>query len=199
MSDIFKRFWRSFVDSPSLGDDYPTKIATEGKRWGEHLRIEASGEWNAWLDHSLIAEHYRQRALIDGLPWDHWVKKELGGPARKSLDLGCGAGARSLAVFRAEASRHVEGLDVSADRIDEAEKRRKEIGAPGRFEFSDVNTIELPFDTYDLIFSCHSFHHFHALEHIMLQVNRALTPAVSLFLRSMWGQVNFSGRTSRSS
>jgi SAM-dependent methyltransferase len=40
----------------------------------------------------------------------------------------------------------------------------------------------LPPDTYDLIFSCHSFHHFMALERIMAEVHAALTQD-GLFVR----------------
>ncbi len=39
-----------------------------------------------------------------------------------------------------------------------------------------INTVALPRSAYDLIFSCHSFHHFEALEHVMQQAHDALTP-----------------------
>ena len=71
---------------------YREKLAAESRKWGDHLKVEASGAWNAWLDHPLVADHYRQRALVDGLPWPQWVRRELGGPAAISLDLGCGSG-----------------------------------------------------------------------------------------------------------
>ena len=63
---------------------YRAMLAAEGKKWGDHLKIEASGEWNSWLDHPFIAEHYRQRALVDGLSWPP----------------GCGARAASRAASR---------------------------------------------------------------------------------------------------
>lgn len=59
-------------------------------------RSEASGEWNAWLDHPLINEHYDQRSFIEGMRWESWVRKAIGRPARCSLDLGCGSGSRSF-------------------------------------------------------------------------------------------------------
>ena len=155
---------------------YRAMLAAEGRKWGDHLKVEASGEWNAWLDHPYIAAHYRQRALVDGLSWPAFVRRELGGPAQRCLDLGCGAGARSFAVYDEGAALVLEGHDISADRIALAEQVRQARGIPGGFAVADGNAGELPAGRYGLIFSCHSFHHFLRLEHIMQQVHRALTP-----------------------
>ena len=176
----------------SLSDaDYQVKVAAESKKWGAHLKVEASGEWNAWLDHPLIAEHYRQRALIDGLSWGRWVNKALGGPAERSLDLGCGAGSRSISAFKEGASRYVEGLDVSEDRIAEGERLRRENRIPGEFRVADTNTVMLSPQAYELIFSCHSFHHFLELEHIMQQVHNALSPRGLFILEEFVGPTQF--------
>jgi SAM-dependent methyltransferase len=138
--------------------------------------VEDSGDWNAWIDHPLVAAHYTKRGLIDGLPWAEWVKQQLGGPALRSLDLGCGAGDRSSAVFRAGASSSLEGIDISAERIARAVEMADRLGGRGRFTVGDVNTQALPSNHFDLVFSCHSFHHFLNLEHIMEQVHESLTP-----------------------
>ena len=172
-------------------NEYVEKLAAESKKWGEHLRVEASGEWNAWLDHPMIAEHYRQRGLIEELPWERWVSKALYGPAEKSLDLGCGSGARSITAFEQGASKYVEGLDLSEDRIAEGERHRLDSGIPGEFRVADSNTGRLPPENYDLIFSAHSFHHFLKLEHIMEQVQRALTPRGLFILEEFVGPTQF--------
>ncbi len=177
-------------NQPSEGD-YQSKLVAESQKWAAHLKVEASGEWNAWLDHPLIAEHYRQRALVDGLPWERWVCKELRAPAERSLDLGCGAGGRSISVFNEGASRYIDGLDVSEGRIAEGERLRQESGIPGNFRVADTNTVTLSPDTYELIFSCHSFHHFLNLEHIMQQVHNALTPHGLFVLEEFVGPTQF--------
>jgi GT2 family glycosyltransferase/SAM-dependent methyltransferase/uncharacterized coiled-coil protein SlyX len=171
--------------------DYAQQVVKEKEKWGRHLQVETSGEWNAWLDHPMIAAHYRERSLIDSLHWEEWVAKYLGGPAEKSLDLGCGAGERSLTVWRAGASKYVEGIDISDDRVAEGERRRQALGAPGRLWVGDINTVTLPENTYDLIFSCHSFHHFLNLEHVMTQVRRALTPRGLFVLEEFVGPTQF--------
>ena len=172
-------------------NDYSSKLAAEGRKWDEHLKVEASGDWNAWLDHPLIAQHYRERSLVEGLTWEQWVIKTLAGPAEKSLDLGCGSGSRSIAIYEERASRFIEGLDVSEDRVAEGERFRKEIGIPGSFRVADTNRARLPALTYDLIFSCHSFHHFLKLEHIMEQVHQSLTPRGLFVLEEFVGPTQF--------
>jgi SAM-dependent methyltransferase len=170
---------------------YPGRIEAEGRNWGNHLKVEADGEWYAWLDHPLIAAHYAEHARIDGLPWEHWVTKALGGPAERSFDLGCGAGSRSIAVFQAGSTASIEGIDLSEERITEAERSRIAINAPGDLRVADANSCSLQENRYDLIFSAHSFHHFVELERIMEQVSQALTPRGLFVLEEFVGPTRF--------
>jgi SAM-dependent methyltransferase len=158
---------------------------------GDHLQVEASGEWHAWLDHPLVAAHYRERSLLDGLPWESWVAKSLGRPATRSLDLGCGAGMRSIAVFKAGSTLEADGIDVSEDRVAEGERMRAELRMPGTFRVADVNACKLPPRAYDLIFSAHSFHHFEALEHVMAEVHESLTDEGLFILEEFVGPTQF--------
>jgi SAM-dependent methyltransferase len=172
-------------------NDYELKLARESRHWGDHLSVEAAGEWNAWLDHPLIAERYRRRSLIDGKRWEEWVKERFSGPAARSLDLGCGAGMNSLRVFASKASARIEGIDISEERVRQGEKQREEAGAPGGFRVADVNNAEFEPDSYDLIFSCHSFHHFLHLERIMEQTRKALTSRGLFVLEEYVGPTQF--------
>jgi len=174
-----------------MASDYKSRLAAESRKWGDHLRVEASGEWHAWLDHPLISAHYRERARIGGLPWESWVPKRLGRPARRSLDLGCGAGMRSISVFNAGATLEANGIDVSDERVAEGERARAGLKMPGRFEVADVNACRLAPRAYDLIFSAHSFHHFEALEHIMAEVHEALTDDGLFILEEFVGPTQF--------
>jgi SAM-dependent methyltransferase len=171
--------------------EYKARAAAESRKWGDHLQVEARGEMNAWLDHPEIAAHYHRRAAIDGTRWEAWVPRHLGGPAARSLDLGCGAASRSFAVWEAGASAVLEGVDISEARVAEGERQRQKIGAPGRFWAEDVNAIALEPDRYDLVFSAHSFHHFLELEHVMEQTARALTPRGLFILEEFVGPTQF--------
>lgn len=179
------------MDVDTTDADYRSRLQAESRKWGEHLKVEAAGTWNAWLDHPFIADHYRRRALVDGLSWPQWVRKQVGGPVQRSLDLGCGAGSRSFAVHDEGATACIEGLDISEDRIAEAERIRRERSISGSFRVEDSNTSELPAAQYQLVFSCHSFHHFLRLEHIMEQVHKALLPSGLFVLEEFVGPTQF--------
>lgn len=174
-----------------MTSDYQAHLAAESRKWGEHLRVEASGEWHAWLDHPLVREHYGRRGEIDGLPWERWVAAHFGRPARRSLDLGCGSGLKSVAVFQAGSTSEADGIDVSEERVAEGKRTRASIGMPGRFEVADVNVCSLSRGAYDLIFSSHSFHHFLKLEHIMSEVSAALAPGGLFVLEEFVGPTQF--------
>lgn len=171
--------------------DYQAALAAESRKWGDHLQVEASGEWHAWLDHPLVSRHYHARALLEGLPWEAWVAHRLGRPAARSLDLGCGAGEKSLSVYQSGSTLETHGLDISEDRIAAAERMRQAHGIAGEFRVADVNTATLPANTYDLIFSSHSLHHFLALEHVMAQVHEALTDDGLFILEEFVGPTQF--------
>jgi len=80
---------------------------------------------------------------------------------------------------------------VSGARVAEAERVRQLAGAAGEFRVGDVNTLTLAENSYDVIFSCQSFHHFLNLEHVMDQVARALTPRGLFVLEEFVGPTQF--------
>ena len=139
----------------------------------------------------LASSSKASRSLIDGHPWEAWAGRRLGRPAHRSLDLGCGAGQKSLAVYQNGSTAETHGIDISEDRIAEAERMRIANNIPGEFRVADVNTASLPPETFDLIFSSHSLHHFVALEHVMSQVHDALTPDGLFILEEFVGPTQF--------
>jgi len=177
----------------SVPNEYQKKLEAEAKKWGEHLKVEADVDLlgDSWLDQPMVAEHYNHRGLIDSLTWPEWIKQRLGGPACRSLEMGCGTGSRSVRLFESGASACIEGIDISEERLSELNGRLSSRAIPGRFWVADANTIELPTSTYDLIFSCHSFHHFVELETIMERVHRALTPGGVFVLEEFVGPTQF--------
>ncbi len=169
---------------------YETRMRTQEKHWNTHYLSE-DRSWNSWLEHPLTGAHYQKCMMVEGKWWVAYLKELWGGPAAKSLDLGCASGFRSLDLFKVGGSNHIEGIDIGTDMIAQAEKLRRELGAPGRFWMGDVNTVKLLPNTYDLIFSCHAFHHFLELEHIMHQVHDALTPKGVFVLEEFVGPTQF--------
>ena len=170
---------------------YAEKLAIESRKWGSHLQLEASGHWHSWLCHPIIQANYEDRTRLDGLVWQEWIGKFRGGPARRSLDLGCGSGGTSLRLHASGSALRTEGYDLSEARIAEAERRRMASGIEGSFRVADVNRLTLPAGTYDLIVSKESFHHFLELERIMEQVHEALTPDGLFILEEFTGPSQF--------
>jgi SAM-dependent methyltransferase len=171
--------------------EYLERLSAEGRMWGGHLAVEASREVHGWLDHPAISAHYAFRRLIDGLSWRQWVSRHLGGPATRSMELGCWSASVSAELFVFGSTREIAGVDASPERIQEAETRRGALPAPGGFTTGDANTLSLEPGRYDLIFSSHSFHHFVALERIMEQVHGALTPRGLFILEEFVGPTQF--------
>jgi SAM-dependent methyltransferase len=170
---------------------YAEQLRREGKKWGDHLAVEAANEMHAWLDHPAIRAHYDARSRIGGKNWRRWIQDHFGGPAERSMELGCGSGTLNLELYRDGGVREVEGVDASPERIEEAEARRRRQGAPGRFRVEDANRVVLEPGRYDLICSSHSFHHFLELEHVMVQVLDALTPRGLFILEEFVGPTQF--------
>ena len=109
----------------------------------------------AWLDHPLVNARYQARAAIEGRCWDEWLPTILGGPAGRSLHLGCGSAIRSIKLWRS--GPVVRSKDWTSARS--AWPRPRPCGprsAAGRFWVEDVNTATLPAATYDLIFADHT-------------------------------------------
>ena len=178
--------------TPGLDADYAASVEAEAQKWGDHLQVEAAGAMYAWLDHPLVRAHYLERALVDGEGWDQWLRRTLGGPAERSLHLGCGSALRSIKLWEDGVARSIDGFDIAGDRVREAEAQRAAVGgAPGRFWVEDVNTATLPAGRYDLVFADHSLHHFLALERVMEQVARALTPRGLFVLEEFVGPTQF--------
>jgi SAM-dependent methyltransferase len=171
--------------------NYRQKLSVESKKWTDHLAVEATGKMIGWLDHPSINAHYLSRGLLDRVSWYEWVRQHLGGPARLSLELGCGSGSLSMRLIQAGATQSVEGIDASPARVEEAEKRRQAANVPGAFGVADCNDLSLERGRYDLIVSSHSFHHFLELEAIMDEVRRALSPRGLFILEEYVGPTQF--------
>lgn len=130
----------------------------------------------ARADNTPIERHTNTRFTgRENLRWYETIADR--GPFRNGLVLGTsgmGQDARMLEMM--------PGLRLTFCDIAEASLQRWQqvLGAkfPGRIEtrIEDLNFVELPPDTYDLVVSSSTLHHIINLEHVAQQVNRTLTP-----------------------
>ena len=149
-----------------------------------------------WTQHPKVQE--RLNLLVSGNPYrnrfEHFMDRYLQGrmPVARALTLGCGHGEldRGLSPYNF-ASRH-EGVDISDGAVAEATRLANEAGLKHIFySVADINSIELPKDTYDVIFGVGSIHHTARLEHLFTQVAQSLKPDGFFFLDEYVGPSYF--------
>ncbi len=96
----------------------------------------------------------------------------------RGLTLGCGdmACEHWFFVHPALPFELVDAYDISVEMIERARQRTGSLGLNVHYCIEDMNTIELPPETYDLVVITHSLHHFKRVDHIVGQINRTLKP-----------------------
>jgi len=176
-----------------VADEMKSKqLEREAERWAREIQREKlrdSGDVSSrtsWLDHPLVSQHYKTRCKIEGIDWHRWAYDYLKDRADEILDLGCGTGTRTL-QFLELGFKHATGYDLSSERISEARELASMRNLIAKFEVADVNTLRLEKNRFDLVISCHSFHHFQELERIMAEVSRALKPGGLFILEEYVG------------
>src|SRR5882757_3746638 len=96
---------------------------------------------------------------------------------RRVLDLGCGFGWFCRWARQAGASR-VQGIDVSEKML--ARARAETADAAITYTRGDLERLDLPAESLDLVYSSLAFHYIERLDGLLLQIHRALVPGGSL-------------------
>jgi SAM-dependent methyltransferase len=149
-----------------------------------------------WSQVPLVKQ--RLHAKVSGDPHTDWVdytlQRHLAGrlPLSRCLILGCGRGGleRRLADSRAFAA--FDAFDVASGSIAEARDCVRRAGYTNiRYRVQDANQVKLPLGHYDVVWSSGSVHHFERLEHVFVQVARALKPGGLFVLNEYVGPNRF--------
>ena len=114
------------------------------------------------------------------------------GTFRRGCALGAGGLKQRKRILEKNPELHLTILDISAESL---AVLQRELGDqfPGRFdtETVDLNFIDMPEDTYDLVISSGCVHHLYNLEHIAFQINKSLTHEGYFFLVDYVGEARF--------
>jgi SAM-dependent methyltransferase len=128
-----------------------------------------------------------------GDPDTHWSETVARwGTFRRGLVLGTSSLKAETRLLATNPDLRVVFLDLSATavgrRVQVLEER-----FPGRLSMAtgDLNFVDLPPDTYDVVVSSSTMHHVTNLEHLAFQVNRTLTPGGYFFLEDYVGEARF--------
>lgn len=100
----------------------------------------------------------------------------LGGSRKLILDAGCGAGFSGLLFFGALLRNHdYLGIDVSSA-VEVARQRFAEASIPGDFLRCDLTHLDVPDQSFDMIFSEGVLHHTDSTERSLKYLARKLSP-----------------------
>lgn len=92
------------------------------------------------------------------------------------LDLGTGPGVLLMELGRARPDLHLTGIDLSEDMVTNASRNLRRAGTRGSVQVGDVADLPFPGDSFDLIVSSLSLHHWDRLEAAASQLARVLRP-----------------------
>ena len=143
--------------------------------------------------------HLNHNYLMTGDRNTYWVDWMRGrffpdGDAGDTLSLGCGAGHLDR-IFKERhyTFRSFAGIDISREAVERAQTLAEQIGlAPSiRYTAADLNTIELPAESFDFIYFFQSLHHIEALERVLDSCSAALRADGLLLVNEFVGPSRF--------
>jgi 2-polyprenyl-3-methyl-5-hydroxy-6-metoxy-1,4-benzoquinol methylase len=169
-------------------DDYQQKLAAEAELWGAESQRMAQEILPDWRYH----RHLRHNVIMHAANIDELLRHVR--PGMAALELGCASGWLTLAL--AQQGAHAVGLDISVKSLNVARSYYESIRAsvPGTIEYrvADLNALELPANTYDLITVKASLHHLTRLDHVIAEVYQALKPGGLLWVSDTDGDESLS-------
>jgi SAM-dependent methyltransferase len=144
--------------------EYDKLIAREAQHWGDVRKDPQNPQiWHdAGLFEIFFGKEYRR--MVDAAV--------ASGP--RVLELGCGEG--NLTLELASKGMQVTGIDLSPDRIGRAQARADKLQIDPTFITGDLNTLELPRDSFDCIVAHDSLHHILKLGRLCDEVKKSLRP-----------------------
>ncbi len=157
---------------------YEQKLAGEAELWGTDAEQSAATVPPDWQYHQNLRHNiiYHKRDINAFLAH---IK-----PGMTTLELGCGSGWLTLAL--AQRGAHATGLDISAKALNVARQYYESIQATVsgsvNYRVEDLNALQLPPTTYDVIAVKGTLHHLLHLDHVIAQIYSALKPGGLLWV-----------------
>ncbi|HEY7002116.1 MAG TPA: class I SAM-dependent methyltransferase [Candidatus Udaeobacter sp.] len=161
---------------------------------------ESEAPETQWVRLPSVVENMNCRATGD--PAIDWINHSAGllrslQKPVKALSLGCGFGVIERVLRRHDFCQLIHGVDVAENAIESARKTAEAERLDGlTYEVADLNTVEFPAETYDIVYAHAALHHIFQLEHILDQIKQTLKPGGLLVAYEYIGpsQMQFSRR-----
>ena len=167
---------------------YEQKLAGEAELWGADAEQSAANVPPDW--------HYHQDLRHNIIYHKHDINAFLAHiqPGMTVLELGCGSGWLTLAM--AQRGAHATGLDISAKALHVArsyyESIQETVSGSVDYRVEDLNALQLPPATYDVIAVKGTLHHLLNLKHVIEQMAAALKPGGLLWVSDSDGEETLS-------
>ncbi len=169
--------WRVNANDPV----YWAALAEEARIWSTNYGPNPQ-------DHPLRVRYANE--VITGDPEDDaiaWFARTYG-PFDHGCSLGCGTGRIEKRLLALGGCAQLEAYDISAGAV-----ASFTANSPGNVSAKvvDLNFIELPEDSFDLVIVWEALHHVINLEHVLFQIARALRPNGLLLIREFIGETRW--------
>jgi 2-polyprenyl-3-methyl-5-hydroxy-6-metoxy-1,4-benzoquinol methylase len=162
---------------------YDAMAARENEVWGKKLAdLERSEARIEDVEASAALEVSRHASSLFRVAQERNLKFENG------LSLGCGTGRCERELVSTGVCRSFHGIDVSEKTIAVAREIAKEQDLPFTYEVTDLNFLELPEKTFDLVVAQTCLHHVLFLERVAEQVWRSLKSDGYLWIDDFIGE-----------
>jgi SAM-dependent methyltransferase len=165
---------------------YNAMAARENEVWGTILH--ALEDSQAKLDDFAATEKLnanRHESYLIG------VARQKNLRFTNGLTLGCGAGRLERALVDEGICSTFHGIDISDKAIAPARQIAKKQSLPLTYEVADLNFLELPEKTFDLVAAQTSLHHILFLERVAEQVWRSLINDGYLWIHDFVGEMQW--------
>ncbi len=158
--------------------DYERDLQAEAASWGAQAQRQAAQVPPDWRYHRQL----RHNAIMHAADIDALLARVQ--PGMRALELGCASGWLTLAM--AQRGAQATGIDVSEQALTIARDYYAQVQAetPGTVEYraADLNALELPAATYDVIAVKGTLHHLVHLDHVIEEIAKALKPGGLLWV-----------------
>jgi SAM-dependent methyltransferase len=162
---------------------YDAMAARENEVWGKILPdLEGSEAQIEDAEASAKLGAARHTSSLFRVARERNLKFENG------LTLGCGAGRRERELIGRGVCRSFHGIDISEKAIAAAREIAKEQDLPITYQVADLNFLELPEKTFDLVVAQTALHHVLFLERVAEQVWHSLKSDGYLWIHDFIGE-----------